>query len=142
MSPTRPDPDHANDLPGPAPEGSTAGSGFGAILAVLVITVIVGFLTTRAYLDVHGYDPSAPPTCGEDVMTTRDRCWYSGHGDGTYDDEVQAAADKHRQDVWIRNIGLPTTGVLLILNSALIVRAVRRARNEGRHHRPVDAGTD
>lgn len=128
MPSTRPD---SEPTPGAPTARTTAdsggGSGVGPAVILILIALIAGFLGTRAYYDVRQYDPNAAPTCGDEVMTIRDRCWYSGHGNGTYDDEVQAAADKHVQDKWIRNIGLPATGMLLILSILLIRRAFRAA---------------
>lgn len=135
MSLTPPDPDHSPTQGMTAargPSDNSGGAGLGLALVLFLIALVVGFLGVRAYYDVRDYDPTAAPTCGDEVMTPRDRCWFSGHGDGTYDDEVQAAADKQAQDTWIRNIGLPTTALLLTLSVLLIGRAVRRTAQESK----------
>jgi len=141
-TPSTPDQPPATDGPaapvGATPSDDSGGGALGVSFFLLLIAVFVGFLGVRAYFDVRAYDPSAPPVCGGEPMTRRDECWFSGHGDGSYDDEVRAAADKHVQDIWIRNLGLPATGVLLLMIVFLIRSASRAVAVQRTKEEPHD----
>ena len=124
------DPPQTQEATSAGGTSDSGSSGLGLAFVLLLLAIFSGLLGVRAFHDVRHFDQNAAPKCGSEVMSTRDRCLHSDHGDGYYDDEVRAASDKQVLDTWIRNIGLPAAGILLFLGILLIARAIRRTAKE------------